>query len=162
MPAVTRDTADQYRVRFDELDRGLLRKAAVAIDPYLIARAVAAVMKACTMRSARGARLLWNDYRVILSRTDHEALRGLEAVLERDLKQALVHEARSHDAELVGALRITIVVDEADELPAGQAVVRVGFVPTERLPMPLAGEMTVRGDDWIVSGEIQARGGTET
>ncbi len=57
----------------------------------------------------------------------------------------------------MGELRVTVVADEADELPAGEASSRVAFVPTERLEQPRPGEMTVRLDGWAVAGEIAAR-----
>ncbi len=150
MTAVIRESADQYRVVFDELGRrglGLLRSREKAlVDPYLIGRAVAEVMRACTVRSALGSPLLWNEYRIILSRADFEPLRALHASLERDLREALVAELAGRGAEMVGELRVTLVVDEADELEPGCAVVRVAFVPTERFAAAATGEMTVQFD----------------
>ena len=78
MAALTREGPNQFRVRFDELARRglgrLLRRDSVQVDPYLIGRAVTEVMGACTVRSATGRGLLWNDYRVVLSRADFELL----------------------------------------------------------------------------------------
>ncbi len=150
MAAVIRESADQYRVLFGELGRrglGRLRpREKPHVDPYLIARAVAEVMRACTVRSALGCPLLWNEYRVILSRADFEPLRALYGTLERDLREVLTAEVQGLGAELVGELRVTLVVDEADELEPGDAVVRVAFVPTERFAASRAGEMTVQFD----------------
>jgi hypothetical protein len=100
------------------------------------------------MKSAAGKPLVWNDYRLILARADHERIRPLQAVLERDLQSVLAHEASTRKAELVGALRITVVGDEADELAHADAVVRVAFVPTAQLAPPRAGELTMRFDAW--------------
>ena len=146
---IRKEALDQYRVHFAELAK-VKRGEAVLVDPFLIARAVALVMRECTVRSAAGRPILWNDYRVILARPDFELVRALQGPLERDLAAVLAQEAQARQAELVGALRITVVFDEADELPAGAGVVRVGFVPTERLAAPRAGEMTVRFDGWAV------------
>ncbi len=165
MTAVIRESADQYRVLFDELGRrglGLLRPREKAlVDPYLIGRAVAEVMRACTVRSALGRPLLWNEYRVILSRADFEPLRALHAALERDLREVLTAELEGRGAELVGELRVTLVVDEADELEPGGAVVRVAFVPTERFAASAAGEMTVQFDTRAGGAHVSpAQGGS--
>ena len=173
MSGLVREAPDRFRIRFDELGAagGLLRSlrrpaaAAVHVDPFMIGRAVAEVMKACAFRSASGRRLLWNDYRVILARADFELLRGLEVTIERDLHQALRRDAKGLDADMVGDLRVTIVFDDADELPAGEAVVRAQFVPSDRFAAPRAGELTVQFDTRVISGEIRSDavlGGTET
>lgn len=132
MAAIEREDAHRFRVRFDELARGGLfgmkRRESVLVDPYLVGRAIAGVMRACTVRAATGRPLLWNDYRVILSRADFESLRPLSATLEHDLRTAMETEARSIGADMLGTLRLSVVVDEADELRGGEAVVRVGFV----------------------------------
>jgi hypothetical protein len=156
MAAIKKDDLDQFRIRFGELAR-VRRGEPVQIDPFLIARAIALVMGECTVRSAAGRPITWNQYRLILARRDYDSIRPLQALLERDLRQVLAEEARSRQAELVGELRVTVVADEADELPAGEGVARVAFVPTERLEQPRPGEMTVRLDGWAVAGEIAAR-----
>jgi hypothetical protein len=156
MAAITKDGIDQFRVRFADLAR-VRRGEPLRIDPYLIAQAIGLVMRECNVRSALGKPIVWNEYRVILARHDFDAIRPLQAPLERDLKTVLAQEAKSRQAELVGELRVTVVFDEADELHAGEGVVRVGFVPTEKLAAPRPGEMTMRLDSWAVSGEIAAR-----
>jgi len=161
MAAITRDGTHQFLVRWSELaGRGLAllrRDEPVLVDPYLIARAISEVMRACRVRSALGRPLLWNEYRVVLARADFEPLRALQVFLERDLKEVLAREAGERQAELVGELRVTTVADEADELLAGQAVIRPGFVPTEKLAAPAAGSMTVRMDAVVVHGTIDAQ-----
>jgi len=156
MAALHKDGLDQFRIRFRELLR-VRRGDPLQIDPFLIARAIALVMRECTVRSAAGRPITWNQYRMILARRDFDAIRPLQAPLERDLRQVLAEEARQRQAELVGELRVTVVFDEADELPPGEGVVRVAFVPTERLGEPRPDEMTMRLDSWVVSGEIAAR-----
>jgi hypothetical protein len=156
MAPIRKEGVDQFRVGFAELAR-VKRGEPVQVDPFLIARAIALVMRECTVRSAAGRPILWNEYRMILARRDFELVRSLQGPLERDLRGVLVQEAKARASELVGELRVTVVFDEADELPAGQGVVRVAFVPTEKLAMARAGEMTVRLDGWAVAGEIAAR-----
>jgi hypothetical protein len=155
MAPIRKESVDQFRISFPELVRAK-RGEPVQVDPYLIARTIALVMRECTVRSASGKPLLWNEYRMVLARADFELVRALQGPLERDLDAALSAEARAREAELVGALRVTVVYDEADELRAGQAVVRVAFVPTARLVKPRAGDMTVRLDGWKIAGEIAA------
>ncbi len=161
MAAISKDGVDQFRVRFADLAR-VRRGEALHIDPYLIAQAIGLVMRECNVRSALGKPIVWNEYRVILARRDFDAIRPLQAPLERDLKTVLAQEARNRQAELVGELRVTVVFDEADELPAAEGVVRVAFVPTEKLAAPKPGEMTMRLDSYAVSGEIAVRPASPT
>jgi hypothetical protein len=162
MAALRPDGPDQFRIRFGELAR-VRRGQPVHVDPFLIARAIGLAMRECNVRSATGAPIVWNEYRMILARHDFDRVRPLQVPLERDLKLVLASEAQSRAAELVGELRVTVVFDEADELSAGEGVIRVAFMPTDRLQMPRAGEMTMRFDSWAASGEIAARpGSTET
>lgn len=166
MAPIEREGADLFRVSFAEIARkvvpGFRRDAVVEVDPYLLARAIALVMGACGFRTARGQRLLWNQYRVILARADFERVRALQGPLERDLGAALTDEAAATGAELVGELRISVVYDEADELQPGAGAVRVAFVPTAQLPAAQAGELTVRFDAVQLTDLMQAVGSTET
>jgi len=161
MAAIHKDGIDQFRVKFADLAR-VRRGEPVHVDPYLIAQAIGLVMRECNVRSALGKPIVWNEYRVILARRDFDAIRPLQVPLERDLKTVLAQEARNRQAELVGELRVTVVFDEADELAAAEGVVRVAFVPTEKLVAPKPGEMTMRLDSWAVSGEIAVRPASST
>ncbi len=160
MAAVTQDGPNQFVVRFAALARGrlarLLQDRVVQVDPYLVGRALVRVMRTSTVRAASGRRLLWNEYRVILSRDDFEPLRALTGALDRDLGEALGRELKERDAELVGPLRIHLVVDEADELRAGEAVVRVGFAPKERSWAADAGELTIGLAAWTPGHPVAA------
>lgn len=166
MAVLEREGPDLFRVRFHDLARkvvkGLARDANVQVDPYLLARAVAEVMHACSFRTARGGRLLWNEYRMILARADFDVVRALQGPLERDLGAALADEAAATGAEMVGELRVSVVYDESDELRAGEATIRVAFQPTEQLAAPQSGELTVRFDAAQLSGLMRAVGSTET
>jgi len=145
--AVETDGVDQFRVSFAVLAK-TKRGEPVQIDPFLIAQAIALVMRECTMRSATGKALVWNDYRLIMAKSDYERIRPLSVLLERDLQTALAAEAAARKSELVGALRVTVLGDEADELGHGLAVVRTAFVPTAQLTAPRVGELTMRFDAW--------------
>ncbi len=163
---IVREGAEQFRVSFGVLAHKLIkghpRGAPPQIDPYLISRAVAEVMAACSFRSAKGQRLLWNEYRVILAKQDFALVRALAGPLERDLGEVLASEAGKSGAELVGELRVSVVYDEADELPAGEAVVRVAFAAAQAQGEVTAGEMTVRFDAGKLGGLLRAVGSVET
>lgn len=164
MGAISKDGLEQFRIRFAELAK-VRRGDPVQIDPFLIAQAIGLVMRECTVRSAAGKPIVWNDYRLVMARSDYERIRPLQSVLERDLEAVLAQEAAARTAELVGELRITVVPDEANELEAASGVVRVAFVPTEKLAAPRSGEMTMRLDAWAAAGEIVAKApkpGTDT
>jgi hypothetical protein len=152
---IAKDGLDQFRVLFATLAK-TRRGEPTQIDPFLIAQAIGLVMRECTVRGATGAALVWNDYRMIMARADYERIRPLQSVLERDLKVVLADTARQRAAELVGELRVTVIPDDADELPHAEAVVRVAFVPTDKLSSPRTGEMTMRLDAWTAAGEIVA------
>jgi hypothetical protein len=154
--AIKKDGIDQFRVSFGELAR-VKRGEPVQIDPFLIAQAIGLVMRECTVRSAAGKPIAWNEYRLVMARGDYERIRPLQSILERDLQAVLAQEAAARRAELVGALRITVVPDEADELEHAAGVVRVAFVPTEKLSAARSGEMTMRLDAWAAAGEIVAK-----
>ena len=51
MGAVRKESLEQFRVSFSELAK-TKRGEPVLVDPYLIGRAIALVMKECTVRSA--------------------------------------------------------------------------------------------------------------
>ncbi|MGE0546943.1 MAG: FhaA domain-containing protein [Kofleriaceae bacterium] len=164
MAAITKIESDQFRVRFGELARAR-RGELVQIDPFLVAQAIDQVMRACTVRSATGRPIVWNHYRMILARADHELIRPLQAPLERDLRAVIAEQATARDAELVGELRVTVVFDEADELPRGEGVVRVAFVAAAELAKPRSGELTMRFDSWAIAGQLDGgaqRGASDT
>ncbi|MGE0868167.1 MAG: FhaA domain-containing protein [Kofleriaceae bacterium] len=157
MAAITKIDSDQFRVRFGELAR-TRRGEPVQIDPFLVAQAIGHVMRACAIRSATGRPIVWNHYRMILARADHELIRPLQGPLERDLRTVITEHANARDAELVGELRVTVVFDEADELPRGEGVVRVAFVPTFTSAPARPGELTMRFDSRAIAGEVGGRG----
>ena len=159
MAAITRDAPNRYRIHFRELGTSGIKRlfggGLLQVDPFLIARGLGQVMRQASMRSAAGRVLLWNEYRVILSRADFEPLRGLQREAQVDLAQFLTEEAKRLRAELKGDLCVHLVADEGADLTAGEAVVRVEFAETARLAAPSPGEMTIRVDCAIISGEVE-------
>jgi len=145
--AVEREQSQQFRVRFVELAGGLLarfsRRDSVDVDPFLVARALAEVMRRCEFRAANGRKLIWNDYRMIFARHDFELLGPFGALLDSDVRAAISTTAKSIGGDLLGPLRVTLVVDESNELPRGEAVVRTAFVPAEDLGRGAPGERTI-------------------
>ena len=129
MAAIAKEGLDQFRIEFRELAK-VRRGQPVQVDPFLIAQAIALVMRECSVRAATGNALVWNDYRVILARKDFDFIRPLQAPLERDLRTVLAQEARARAAELVGELRVTVVFDEADELLSNGVVEEPLAMPT--------------------------------
>lgn len=159
MTAVIRDAHNRFRVRFAELERGgvfgLFRPPGRDVDPFLICRAIAEIMRHASLRSPAGRPLLWNDYRVVLAPADLEPLRALEGRLQGDLETTLAAEAANLGAEVVGDLCIHLVADESGELPQGEAVVRVEFAPAGRAAAPGAGDLTVRLSGRAIAGMIE-------
>lgn len=160
MSGVERESAGQFRIRFAELTGGRLRRIFGSepreVDPYAVARAVLEVMRRSDSRSPAGSRLVWNEYRVVLAPEDFDRLRALQDYLRRELQGVLEAEVARLGAELVGELCVHVVVDEAGELGAGEAVVRVAFSPSDRIAAPADHEMTVRLGERGVAGEIAA------
>ncbi|HEU5059357.1 MAG TPA: FhaA domain-containing protein, partial [Kofleriaceae bacterium] len=157
--AVIREAHDRFRLRFADLERtgvlGLFRPEARDVDPYLICRAVIEVMRQASLRSPSGRLLLWNTYRVILARPDHEPLRAVVRLVHADLEAALAAEAAALGAEVVGELRVHLVADESGELAQGEAVVRVEFAPAAGRENGAPGELTVHFPGAAVAGQIE-------
>src|SRR5262245_46259134 len=138
MAGVIREAHNRFRVRFVDLERGgvlgMFRPQAREVDPFLICRAIAEVMRQASLRGPSGRPLLWNEYRLILAPVDLEPLRALGARMQSDLEGALAAEVAGLGAEVVGDLRIHVVADESGELASGEAVIRVDFAPTAHHP----------------------------
>ncbi|MBN1334836.1 MAG: DUF3662 domain-containing protein [Deltaproteobacteria bacterium] len=142
------EAQDLYRVDLSALAgvsswKRLVSGQRAAIDPFAVGRGVLAVMQRCTVRSARGERLLWNEYRVFLSRRDHDRLRPLEPRLQRELPLLLHAEIRRLEADTEGPLTVRLLVDESADLPEGVARIRAAFAPGAE-PSPEDGEITIR------------------
>ena len=85
--AISAVEPDRFRVDFGRLDedgllsrlRGMLsRPGAVVVDPYRVGRAVCEVMSRSAERDVHGRLLVWNEFRVYLSRADYDASLWLE------------------------------------------------------------------------------------
>jgi hypothetical protein len=116
----------------------------VAVDPFLVAKAVRAVMKECPHRTATGSPLVWNDYAVFLDLTDWSRIKKLEGTLVRDLGGVVEKELGVLKAEMVGPLNVRLVRDESGNVRPGGAIIKGDFTEAEKLATPDPSEMTVR------------------
>jgi hypothetical protein len=116
----------------------------VAVDPFLVAKAVKNVMRECPHKSATGSPLVWNDYAVFLDLTDWSRIKKLEGTLVRDLGGVVEKELAALKAEMVGPLNVRLVRDESGAVRDGGAIVKGDFTEAERLATPDPAEMTVR------------------
>jgi hypothetical protein len=149
MAGLTRDEHDPQTFHIDwaglRAGRNPWRRGRkVAVDPFLIAKAVKEVMRACPHRSATGSPLVWNDYAVFLDLTDWSRINKLEGTLARDLGSVVEKELTSLKAEMVGPLNVRLVRDESGSVRDGGAIVKGDFTEAEKLATPDPSEMTVR------------------
>lgn len=149
MPGLTRDEHDPqtFHVDWAALRAGRnpwRRGRKVAVDPFLVAKAVKAVMKSCPHRTATGSPLVWNDYAVFLDLTDWSRIKKLEGTLVRDLGGVVEKELSVLKAEMVGPLNVRLVRDESGNVRPGSAIVKGDFTEAEKLAPADPAEMTVR------------------
>ena len=149
MGGLTRDEHDPqtFHVDWSGLSSGLnpwRRARKVAVDPFLVAKAVKEVMRMCPHRTATGSPLVWNDYAVFLDLTDWTRIKKLEATLVRDLGGVVEKELAALKAEMVGPLNVRMVRDESGAVRDGGAIVKGDFTEAEKLATPDPEEMTVR------------------
>lgn len=124
--------------------RGLLRPTPVEVDPYLVGWAVREVMLRCPIRSARGQRLVWNEYKVFLSHHDYQILLPLERRLLSGLAR-VIRETLDHlEADTVGDTVVRILPNEEDDSPAAKSEIVAAFVEDADLAPDRDGEKTVR------------------
>lgn len=152
---LTPEAPDRFRVDFAKVPRGrgwkdLLAvgtgRRPVVVDGYAIGQAVVAALGACPFRNAAGAPQVWNEYRVFLARADHDRLRPVEQSLQSELGPMLYQELLRTGATTVGALTVRLLVDDADEVEPGSAMLHARHVPDAQADAAAPGEMTVRVD----------------
>jgi hypothetical protein len=144
------DGPDRFRVDFAELRREggwkrLFGRGPVVVDAFALARAVIGALQSCPFRSATGAPQVWNEYRIFLSREDHDRLRPVESTLHRDLMPMLYEELVRLNAVTVGSLTIRLLVDDTDDVSVGTAILHVRHSPEVEAAVG-KGEITVRLD----------------
>ena len=120
------------------------RAQKVAVDPFLVAKAVKEVMKQCPNRTATGGPLVWNDYSVFLDIADWTRIKKLEGTLVRDLGGVVEKELATLKAEMVGPLNVRLLRDESGNVRPGTAVLKADFTEASKLGAPDPSEMTVR------------------
>lgn len=129
-------------------------RSVVVVDAWAIGQAVTAAMVMCPFKSATGQPQVWNEYRVFLSRADHDRLRPVEQSLQNDLGPMLYEELVRIDAVTVGALTVRLLVDDADEVEPGNGVIHARHMPDAQAAAPGAGEITVRLDKQKPTGAL--------
>ncbi|HVR69961.1 MAG TPA: FhaA domain-containing protein [Vicinamibacteria bacterium] len=116
----------------------------IAVDPFLVAKAVKEVMRQCPNRTATGGPLVWNDYAVFLDIADWTRIKKLESTLVRDLGGVVEKELATLKAEMVGPLNVRLLRDESGNVRPGTGVIKADFAEAARLAAPDPAEMTVR------------------
>jgi hypothetical protein len=120
------------------------RARRATVDPFLVAKAVRAVMRKCPHRTATGAPLVWNDYAVFLDLSDWTRIKKLEHTLVRDLGSVVEKNLATLKAEMVGPLNVRLLRDESGNVRPGTGVLKADFTEASRLAPPDPAEMTVR------------------
>ena len=148
MPGIARDDKDPetYRIDWAAVHGGLnpwKRTEKVVVDPFLVAKAVKAVMGQCPHQTANGKPLVWNEYKVFLDLEDWERIKKLESTLLRDLGSVVEKHLKKLKAEMVGGLTVRLLRDEGGTVRPGHAVIKVDFAEVEAAPSDPS-EMTVR------------------
>lgn len=160
------EAPDRFRVSFAQVRRkGALwtifePKGGVVVDAYAIGQAVVAALASCPFKSVTGQPQVWNEFRVFLSRADHDRLRPIEGSLQKDLGPMLYEELVRLDAVTVGALVVRLLVDDADEVEPGTGILHARHVPDAQAAAPGAGEITVRLDKLKPATPLPAMAGT--
>jgi hypothetical protein len=159
---------DTFLVDFAAVSRGAKklherlfgpRGDAVVVDGWAVAQVVRGALAVCPTRSALGKPQLWNEFRLFLSREDHDAVRPLERALQADLGPMLYEELARRDGVTVGGFVVRLLVDDADEVRPGGGVLQCSHAPDPDAHGPAAGEVTVRLDKPLAA--TRSRGGTE-
>jgi hypothetical protein len=161
MAGLTRDDHDPqtFHVEWATLAGGLAllrRGRKVSVDPFLVARAVKAAMRACPNRTATGSPLVWNDYAVFLDLGDWTRIKKLEATLVRDLGGVAEQQLAALGAEMVGPLNVRLIRDESGSVRPGGAVIKADFIEQERLSPADPSELTVRVGRPMSAGALGA------
>lgn len=137
MSTLRRTDRDRFEVDF--LDHGLWGKLwpfgrPTAVDPHGIAQAIIQAMRACDLRSAHGAPLVWNEFRLFLAREDFDALRAVLGRTSAALDTLIRRELARLGAETVGEPVVVLRYDEAMDIPAHRGILEVGFNETQARP----------------------------
>jgi hypothetical protein len=146
------ETPDRFLVDFAQTKRKgnwkrlFEPKAVVVVDAWAIGQAVVSALAVCPFKSATGRPQVWNEYRVFLSRADHDRLRPVEVTLQKDLAPLLYEELVRLEAVTVGALVVRLLVDDADEVEPGRGILHARHIPDTDATAVHAGEITVRLD----------------
>ena len=154
---ITQIEPGRFRVEFarlDAADAGLTgrlmsafrgRRSTAAVDLFSIGQAVCAVMAQSSERDVDGSLLAWNEYRVYLSRAEHERLRALRERLLVGLEERIRQQLTQMAAHTIGDPVVRVLVDEETDLPAGVGEILVAYVANADIGgAEQDSEMTVR------------------
>lgn len=149
MSFIARRGSDRFDVDFSRapdrplLDR-ILSRPSGRVDPYRVGLAIIAAINACEVRGATGRALIWNDFRVFLSRADFDSmyavLRRSIAGLDGVVRAAIVKRG----GEIVGDPTLHIQFDEAMDLEPGRGVVLCAHRETQAPEGESPHELTIR------------------
>lgn len=151
--AVSAVEPDRFRIDFGRLEaagifgriRGMLsRPGAVLVDPFRVGRAVCEVMSMSAERDVHGRLLVWNEFRVYLSRADYSRLRPLRSRLSAGLDTIIRKSLNDLNAQTVGDPIVRVLFDEEVDLPQGIGEIVVAFVENANIAAPVDAEVTVR------------------
>lgn len=144
---------DRFRVDFGAVKRevwwkrpfrALSSSEGTLVDGFAISQAIAGAMRACPFRAASGAPQVWNEYRLFLSRDDHDRLRPLERRLQEELAPLLYEELVRQSATTVGALVVRLLVDDEASVEPGFAILHARHTPDPASLPTASGEVTMR------------------
>lgn len=152
--AITLVRPRHFRVDFAKLRREnqsffqrlLGPRGPVDIDPFLISEAVRSVLRRCEAKNPSGQRIVWNEFRVFLSSTDHQGMQPLVKDLEEGLEPVIRETLVELGATMRGDPMIRILIDEEQEITQGIGAISASFKENQKLAPPAPGEegFTVR------------------
>ena len=151
--AISAVEPDRFRVEFGRLEdggffgrlRGMLgRPGAVVVDPFRVGRAVCEVMSRSTERDVHGRLLVWNEFRVYLSRADYSRLRPLQIRLSAGLDTIIRKALSDLSAQTIGDPIVRVLFDEEVDLAQGIGEIVVAYVENDNIAAPVDAEVTVR------------------
>ena len=151
--AISAVEPDRFRVDFGRLEEGgflgrlrgmLSRPGAVVVDPFRVGRAVCEVMSRSAERDVHGRLLVWNEFRVYLSRADYSRLRPLQSRLSAGLDTIIRKALSDLSAQTIGDPIVRVLFDEEVDLAQGIGEIVVAYVENDNIAAPVDAEVTVR------------------
>lgn len=134
----------------------------VMVDGLALGQAITAAIDTCDFADATGKPWLWNEYRIFLSRSDHDGLRGIEDALGDQLRKLLSEQFVRRDASVPNVFVVRLLPDEGDAVLQGRGVLRA-YRNKSIAASPVApGEITMRADRLGAVPSISSHGSEPT